>query len=200
MTSFSLHALTLFHHAHHSTVTALFYRPPKVDEELVRKKTAGMTVERDLLGLTEQSRIVLFSSQADLEESLELQRSMLQEYVHSSSGDICEFKFLFNRYPHVKVSSQLIDAHLYLVKRWVIDYLGDKKYVIIGYLLLHPPGNFGQFHGYCTCLVHNKYFIHWILIISLVCLALYFTLVQTQARLPQCNNPFCHGLGRTTAK
>lgn len=79
VTTFPLHTLTLFHHAHHSTVTALFYQPPKEDEDVVRKKTAGTTVERDLVGLTQQSRIVIFSSRADLEESLELSRSMLQE-------------------------------------------------------------------------------------------------------------------------
>lgn len=128
VTAFPLHTLTLFHHAHHSTITALFYQPPKMDEDLVRKKTTGMMVERDLLGLTEQSRIVLFSSQADLEENLELKHSMLQEYVCRGLVRLSH-NFLLNRYPHVKVSSQLIDAHLYLVKRWVIDYLGDKKYV-----------------------------------------------------------------------
>lgn len=78
VTSFPLHTLMLFHHSRHSTVTALFYQPPKCDEDVVRKKTAT-TIERDLIGLTEQSRMVLFSSQADLEENLELSRSMLQE-------------------------------------------------------------------------------------------------------------------------
>ena len=40
---------------------------------------------------------------------------------------------------------------------------GKKGYCV---RLLCPPGNiecFQQSHGYCTCLVHNRYFIHWIL-------------------------------------
>lgn len=39
--------------------------------------------------------------------------------------------FYTGRYPHVKVSSQLMDAHIYLMKRWVLDYLADKKYLPI---------------------------------------------------------------------
>lgn len=80
MTSFALHTLTLFHHAHHSTVTALFHRLPQIEEDTVRKKATGTKCfERDLIGLAEDSRLVLFSSQADVEENLELSRSMLQQ-------------------------------------------------------------------------------------------------------------------------
>ena len=78
VTTFPLHTLILFHHAHHSTVTALFNQPPQINEEIVRKKSIGM-IERDLIGLAKESRMVLFSSQADLEENLQLSRSMLQE-------------------------------------------------------------------------------------------------------------------------
>ena len=31
------------------------------------------------------------------------------------------------RYPHMRVCSQLVDAHLYLLKKWVIDYLKKNK-------------------------------------------------------------------------
>ena len=79
MTSFPLHSLTLFHHTHHSTVTALFHKPSQDENDTVRKKTAPSAAERDLVGLTEDSRIVLFSAQADLEEDLELSRRMLQQ-------------------------------------------------------------------------------------------------------------------------
>lgn len=79
LTTFPLHTLILFHHAHHSTFTTLFYQPPNLDEDVTRKKTPGTTVEKDLIGLTEESRMVFFSSQADLEEGLELSCSMLQE-------------------------------------------------------------------------------------------------------------------------
>lgn len=79
VTCFSLHTLMLFHHAHHSTVTALFHHPPQHPQDTIRRKAVGSTLERDVIGLTDQSRIVLFSSQADLEENLELSRSMLQQ-------------------------------------------------------------------------------------------------------------------------
>ena len=78
VTCFPLHTLLLFHHAHHSTLTALFHRPPQL-QDTVRRKSAGITLERDVIGLTDQSRVVLFTSQADLEENLELSRSMLQQ-------------------------------------------------------------------------------------------------------------------------
>ena len=31
------------------------------------------------------------------------------------------------RYPHVRMYSRLVDAHLYLLKKWVLDYLMDNK-------------------------------------------------------------------------
>lgn len=46
-----------------------------------------------------------------------------------TSGCVLALNDLYTvRYPHVKVCSQLMDAHLYLMKRWVLDYLADKKY------------------------------------------------------------------------
>ncbi len=79
VTSFSLSSLTLFHHSHHSTLTALLIRPPQANEDSLSKKTVGVTSEKDLVGIADGSRIVLFSSQADLEDNLILSRSMLQQ-------------------------------------------------------------------------------------------------------------------------
>ena len=31
------------------------------------------------------------------------------------------------RHPHIRLHSQLEDAHLYLVKRWVLDYLAENR-------------------------------------------------------------------------
>ena len=79
VTTIPLQTIMLFHHTHNSTVTALLNQPPQAAEDVVRKKNTGAVIERDLIGLTEESRVVLFSSEADLEENLELSRSMLQQ-------------------------------------------------------------------------------------------------------------------------
>ena len=81
VTTVSLHTLTLFHHAHHSTFTALVLKPPSNEDDTLRRKPACSVVERDLIGLADESRIVLFAAQADLEENLMLSRSMLQQLV-----------------------------------------------------------------------------------------------------------------------
>lgn len=79
VTPFSLRTLTLFHHMHHSTLTALFLRPPPLDGDPMRKKTVEITSQQDLIGLAEDFRIVLFSALADLEERLVLSHSMLEQ-------------------------------------------------------------------------------------------------------------------------
>ena len=34
-----------------------------------------------------------------------------------------------HRHPHIHIYSQLMDAHLYLMKRWVLDYLCENKWL-----------------------------------------------------------------------
>lgn len=76
--------------------------------------------ERDLIGLnTENNRLLFLASQSDFQDNLTLPGHLLR--LHGK----------------ISIFSGLIDAHVYLVKKWVIDYLAksDKFSTIKGELL-----------------------------------------------------------------
>lgn len=70
-----------------------------------------------MVGLDIQtSRLVFFSSEADLisenedEQQLSIRKSVMK----------C--------FPQISMHSDLIDAHIYVLKKWVVDYIADNKY------------------------------------------------------------------------
>ena len=74
MTSVRLHMLTEFHAHHNCSLTALLVRPPKEDD--TRKRST--LVERDVIALAEDSKIVYFAAMADLDDDLTLSRSIVK--------------------------------------------------------------------------------------------------------------------------
>ena len=74
MTSVSLDTLTEFHAHHNCSLTALLVKPPKEDD--TKKKSA--LVERDIIALAEDSKIVYFAAMADLDDDLTLSRSIIK--------------------------------------------------------------------------------------------------------------------------
>lgn len=85
VTSVQLHLLTDHHSTHGSTLTTLLVRPPDQTEE-TRKKGAIVS-ERDIIGLADESRLVYFSAEADLDEHLEVSRSMLRRLGDDVMGN-----------------------------------------------------------------------------------------------------------------
>ena len=74
MTSIPLHTLTEFHVRHNCTLTALLVRPPKEDD--LKKKSTF--VERDIIALADDSKMVYFTAMADLDDDLTLSRNMIK--------------------------------------------------------------------------------------------------------------------------
>ena len=71
-----------------------------------------LSVERDLVGLdTETSRLVFLASISDFDDTVSMPRRLLRKH------------------PHISMFSQLTDAHLYVIRKWVIDYLAYEKWV-----------------------------------------------------------------------
>lgn len=70
-----------------------------------------MLGDRDLIGLDEDSRLLFFAAEADLDESIVLRKSLL------------------TRHPCITIMTRLVDAHLYLISKWVIEYLTDNRLV-----------------------------------------------------------------------
>lgn len=62
------------------------------------------------------SRLVFFSSEADLisenesEQQLSIKKSVMKYF------------------PQISMHSDLIDAHIYVMKKWVVNYITDTKY------------------------------------------------------------------------
>lgn len=65
-----------------------------------------ISVERDLIGIHEPSqRILLLASTSDYEETLSLSGHLLR-----NKEQIC-------------IHTRLCDAHVYILKKWVVDFL-----------------------------------------------------------------------------
>lgn len=126
VSSFPLHMLTEFHVHHNATLTALLVRPPKERDDIKKK---SVLTERDVIGLAEDSKMVYFAAMADLDDDLSLSRNMMKRSDYIVFRDtVCMWLCTCTcRYPHMRVCSQLTDAHLYLLKKWVIDYLKKNK-------------------------------------------------------------------------
>ena len=72
-------------------------------------KTTKYKREGDLIGLKED-RLVFFTAEADVEE----------EEVRVSSK-------VLQRVGHFTVNSNLVDAHIYIFKKWICDYIASDK-------------------------------------------------------------------------
>nr|AMH84307.1 ascarylose A [Monochamus alternatus] len=96
--------------AHNASVTSLFLYPQQSDNVVVPGPKSKYKIERDLIGIDEQtSRLVFLASASDFETELSLPTTLLKK--HTS----------------VKIYSNLIDSHVYVLKNWVIKYLKSEE-------------------------------------------------------------------------
>jgi translation initiation factor eIF-2B subunit gamma len=73
--------------------------------------------ERDLVGIDAQtSRLIFIVSEADLVSENETDPTILL------SKSVCK------QFPEINVESDLLDAHLYVFKKWVCDYVKENEY------------------------------------------------------------------------
>lgn len=71
-----------------------------------------------------------FAAQADLEDCVTLSKTLLKRSLAFSCTIECKIgcmPLLLCRHPHMRISSRLTDAHVYLMRRWVLDYLAENK-------------------------------------------------------------------------
>ena len=94
---------------HESTLTCLISQAPNFSSILGKTKDK---TEKDLIGLdsSDKSRIVFLNSEADFVDNVTIRMSLLNQCPN----------FVINRY--------LLDAHVYIIKKWVIDYVINNKY------------------------------------------------------------------------
>ncbi|XP_038056309.1 translation initiation factor eIF-2B subunit gamma-like [Patiria miniata] len=114
ITDIELHLLADVHRTYDASVTVLMHTLPDQSTEggiyVPGSKSKRKIEQRDIIGLDEKGgRILLLAAQADIEEDLTLRKSV------------------FKRYPFIQVKTRLMDAHMYILKKWVLDFLADNK-------------------------------------------------------------------------
>lgn len=110
ITDISLHLLADVHRTYDSTLTMLMAPMPDLSEGSVPGGKANRKIEKDLIGLDKTGHRVLFmASEADFDETVTFKKSFLKKQ------------------PFLDIRSKLLDGHLYLMKRWVVDFLAHEK-------------------------------------------------------------------------
>ncbi|XP_052066030.1 translation initiation factor eIF-2B subunit gamma-like [Mytilus californianus] len=111
ITDLSLHHIANVHRTYNASVTMLLSTVPQQYLDIAppgvksRKRS-----EKDFIGFDEKGDRVLFmASEADLEDTVTFRKSVLK------------------RHPFINIKSGLTDCHLYLMKKWVIDYLSTSQ-------------------------------------------------------------------------
>eukprot|EP00730_Choanoeca_flexa_P012821 TRINITY_DN4652_c0_g1_i1.p1 TRINITY_DN4652_c0_g1~~TRINITY_DN4652_c0_g1_i1.p1 ORF type:complete len:481 (+),score=86.69 TRINITY_DN4652_c0_g1_i1:104-1444(+) len=115
-----LHLLADVHRSHASAVTCLLAQGPKRTDDERRAERKRLKQFEDVKGLKDfiglepsTGRVIFHSSEADLvdTEGIRLRRRTLRNH------------------PQVVLRGDLLDAHLYIFARWVIDYLKANEYI-----------------------------------------------------------------------
>lgn len=104
--------VTELHRLHRSSLTALFIGnmlDPK-DVAVPGPKSTKYKKEKDVVGLDDQ-RLCLFTAEADIEEAVTVKNKV------------------FRMHPRIRIHTNFQDAHLYIIKKWVCDYISFDKTV-----------------------------------------------------------------------
>ncbi|KAG5867072.1 hypothetical protein JTB14_035950 [Gonioctena quinquepunctata] len=96
--------------AHNASVASLLLHPHTSEPVIVPGPKTKHKPERDLIGIDEQtSRLVFLASASDFESEFSLPTSLLKKHTH------------------IKIYSNLIDSHVYVLKNWVVKYLKSEE-------------------------------------------------------------------------
>lgn len=96
---------------HNASITALMLPVPRVPDELVTPGPKNkQKPETDLIGISnETGRLIFLASASDFEETINISRTLLRKH------------------PSFTVHSKLMDTHLYVMNKWVVDFLVHNK-------------------------------------------------------------------------
>ena len=103
---------------HNASITALILQTPKIPEDFVQPgPKSKQKPERDLIGIdNETGQIVFLASASDFEETISMPIKLLRKHSHFT------------------VHSKLLDAHLYVINKWVLDFLVHHRYSCVKYV------------------------------------------------------------------
>ncbi|XP_012288671.1 translation initiation factor eIF-2B subunit gamma [Orussus abietinus] len=118
---------------HNASITALMLPVPKVPESfVVPGPKSKQKPEIDLIGVDNKTnRLIFLASASDFEDTVTLSRKLLKKHTSFT------------------IHSKLLDAHLYILNKWVLDFLvfnknfstlkGELLPYIVSKQLSHPP-------------------------------------------------------------
>ena len=94
-----------------ASLTALLLQTPKIPEDfIIPGPKCKQKPEKDLIGIdNETGRIVFLASASDFEETINMSHKLLKKHTNFT------------------VYSRLLDAHLYVISKWVLDFLVHNK-------------------------------------------------------------------------
>ncbi|KAL5017042.1 hypothetical protein ScPMuIL_006631 [Solemya velum] len=110
LTDLPLHRLADVHRTYNASVTVLLSPLQEQFSEVPAPGVKSKRTERDFIGFDKNGdRILFMSSEADMENSVKFRTSVLRKH------------------PCLTIKSNLTDCHLYLMKKWVVNFLAEYK-------------------------------------------------------------------------
>ncbi|KAF7652969.1 hypothetical protein LDENG_00088860 [Lucifuga dentata] len=111
ITDVALHEVVDLFRAHNATLAMLMSKAHEFTETVPGQKGKKKTAEqRDFVGVDESGKRLLFmANEADLEEGLSIRKSIMRKH------------------PRMHIKTGLVDAHLYCLKKAVVDFLTENK-------------------------------------------------------------------------
>ncbi|XP_061695181.1 translation initiation factor eIF-2B subunit gamma [Syngnathoides biaculeatus] len=111
ITDVSLHDVVDMFRAHDATLAMLMSKAHEFTETVPGQKGKKKTAEqRDFVGLDQSGKRILFmANEVDLENGLSIRKSIL------------------TKHPRIFIKTGLVDAHLYCMKKEVVEFLMDNK-------------------------------------------------------------------------
>ncbi|XP_034184754.2 eukaryotic translation initiation factor 2B subunit gamma [Osmia lignaria lignaria] len=96
---------------HNASITALMLPTPKVPDDFVTPGPKNkQKPETDLIGIdNETGRLIFLASGSDFEETINISQTLIKKH------------------PSFTLYSKLMDAHLYIISKWVLDLLMHNK-------------------------------------------------------------------------
>ncbi|XP_072366830.1 translation initiation factor eIF2B subunit gamma isoform X3 [Scyliorhinus torazame] len=115
ITDAALHEVIDLFRAHDATVSMLMRKAHDFTEPVPGQKGKNKEAEqRDFVGVDDTCKRLLFmANEADLDDELVIRKSLMQKY------------------PRMHIKTALVDAHLYCMKKWVLDFLLENKFVYL---------------------------------------------------------------------
>ncbi|KAM9322420.1 translation initiation factor eIF2B subunit gamma [Pholidichthys leucotaenia] len=111
ITDAALHEVVDLFRAHNATLAMLMSKTHEFTETVPGQKGKKRTAEqRDFVGVDQSGKRLLFmANEADLEDGLSIRKSIMRKH------------------PRMQIKTGLVDAHLYCLKKAVVDFLTENK-------------------------------------------------------------------------